>query len=331
MLVTKGMAISYKLGKAKILKRKVPLFISWSLTDRCNYRCKYCNIWKKETAELNTDQILNLIDKFYQSGTEVISFVGGEPLLRDDIGQIISFCRGKGIYTKITTNGSLISAKLKQLKDVNLIKITFNGPKHIHDNQRQDGSYNAVLAAAGLIKKYDINLGFNCVISRNNIDYLDFVLDTAKALKLQVSFQPLEHRGDFSEYVNSSFPNPKKFKAAISRLIEKKKKGHSCIANSLTGLRYLYNWPTHQNLKCWAGLAHFRITSEGRLAQCDKLNDRDCILLNPESKLSEIINKIKPVSCQEKCWRNTTIELNNLLSFNIFSLLNLEHILCRKP
>lgn len=330
MLIKTNFKIVFKIIKASFLKQKIPLFISWNITNRCNYRCKYCSIWSKAANELNTDEVISLVNNFSECGTEAISFSGGEPLLRDDIGDIISHCRRKGIYTKLTTNGSLIPRKITEIRDIGLVKITFNGPKCIHDSQRQEGSYEDVLNAVELVKKNNIDVGLNCVISKHNIDYLDFILETAKRLKVKVSFQPLEQRGSFNKYVDSGFPEPEKIKMAISKLIELKRNRNSCIANSLTGLKYLYNWPSAPKIKCWAGQLYFRITSEGLFTVCERVKNINSAVLNLRSDIKMIMNSMSFVPCQEKCWRNTTIELNCLLSFNPTALLNVNNILCKR-
>jgi len=330
VFIKKSTTLGYKTAKARILRQKVPLFISWALTDRCNYSCKYCNIWKRNTEELGTGDVINLINKLSKCGTEAISFAGGEPLLREDIGEIIRHCRRQGIYTKITTNGSLIPEKIKEISDVNLVKITLNGPRYLHDSQRQLGSYQAVMDAVDLIKRSDIDIGINCVISKENIDCLDFVLDKARKLRVKVSFQPLESREGFNEYVNKNLPEPERFKQVISGLIKIKRKGNSYIANSLPALMYLYNWPDHPGMKCWAGQLYFRITPMGSFTACDGIRDDRSVLLKSESNIKDVIAKMDSVFCRKKCWRNTTIELNYLLSFKINSLLNLSNVLCRK-
>jgi len=83
------------------------------VTYRCNSRCKMCDLWKRaaldKRAELATEEYLYLIDEFAKLGTSGIGFTGGEPLLRDDIYQLIHYARKKGMIVTISTNGLQLS------------------------------------------------------------------------------------------------------------------------------------------------------------------------------------------------------------------------------
>jgi molybdenum cofactor biosynthesis enzyme MoaA len=61
------------------------------------------------------DQIKALIDELHDTGMFRLNLVGGEPLLRRDIGRIIEYTREKGIDCAMTTNGSLVLEKLEEL------------------------------------------------------------------------------------------------------------------------------------------------------------------------------------------------------------------------
>jgi MoaA/NifB/PqqE/SkfB family radical SAM enzyme len=307
--------------KERLLERKIPLLVSWLLTNRCNYQCKYCSIWNKQTKELNFNQARYIINELSKCGTKVISFSGGEPLLREDIGRIIDYCSQKGIYTKLTTNGSLVAKKIDEIKNVNVVKLSFDGPSEVHDLHRQPGSYRNVIDAARLLKEYNINVIFNCVISKLNIGYLDYILRNAEQLNIKVTFQPLEYR-DNKDFAALNTPSETQFKEAIRTLISKKKRGYKYIANSLVGLRYMYNWPNYKKMKCWAGIFHFRLTPDGRLLTCDRLptfyDSFNCL----EKNFKTAFETLQPPQCVEGCWRNTTIELNCLLSLRPLSILN---------
>ncbi|MCX5705408.1 MAG: radical SAM protein, partial [Candidatus Omnitrophica bacterium] len=306
---------------ARIKRSKIPLLISWEVTRRCNYRCAYCDIWKDNLPELSTDQILSIIGGLSSCGTRAISFVGGEPLLRDDIGDIILFARKKNIYVKLTSNGSLVNSKIDLLKMVDLIKITLNGPRQIHDPQRQQGSYDQVIQAIHLLKKEKINVGLNAVISKQNLKYIDFILNIAQENDIKATFQPLEPRMKDNSNIIEYFPDEKEYKETLTYLIEKKKKGVKALGNSLDGLIYLYNWPHKKNLRCWAGIFHFRIDYKGDIYACDRLTHNksfNCL----EVGIKEAIKNIDVVNCQNSCWRNSTIEVNNLLSLKPRAIFN---------
>lgn len=63
----------------------------WSVTGRCNYRCRHCFMDAPEgmLGELSTKQAFNLIDQMAECGILRVDITGGEPLVRNDIWQII--------------------------------------------------------------------------------------------------------------------------------------------------------------------------------------------------------------------------------------------------
>ena len=88
-----------------------PFLISYSITTRCNLRCKHCYSESGEEAggdDLTTDESLRVIDEIADWGIGLLIFDGGEPLLREDFFQIADYASGKGIVTGIGSNGSMI-------------------------------------------------------------------------------------------------------------------------------------------------------------------------------------------------------------------------------
>ncbi len=101
------------LGRAVLRYRflgiRTPIAIAWLVTGRCTACRSYCR-WKSErdTNELGTTAALELIEEMAEAGVLMISFTGGEPLLRDDIGLLIHRVKSKGIVCKLNTNGDLV-------------------------------------------------------------------------------------------------------------------------------------------------------------------------------------------------------------------------------
>ena len=69
---------------AYLYNKKTPLNITFALTNRCNSRCIYCKIGRKEEPEMSTSEVLPIIDELAQSGVQRITFYGGkQPPIRD--------------------------------------------------------------------------------------------------------------------------------------------------------------------------------------------------------------------------------------------------------
>jgi cyclic pyranopterin phosphate synthase len=106
-----------------------------SVTDRCNFRCVYCmpqevfgpGFQFMPRAELlSFEEIARLARLFAQAGVTKIRLTGGEPLLRRDLARLIEMLAGiDGIAdVALTTNGSLLAARARQLADAGLSRVT---------------------------------------------------------------------------------------------------------------------------------------------------------------------------------------------------------------
>ncbi len=110
-----------------------------SVTDRCNFRCRYCMPKEKfengvhflaHTEVLSFEEIERMARIAVEGGVEKIRLTGGEPLLRKGIEHLIAKLtelkthRGKNLDVAVTTNGSALVAKAKALADAGLSRVT---------------------------------------------------------------------------------------------------------------------------------------------------------------------------------------------------------------
>ena len=102
------------------------------LTYRCTSRCKTCNMWQRNTAnikaELNWKQWQSILTGMKSSGVKTLEIFGGDALLRKDIiFEIIKYCSAHGIETYFPTNGILMDEEsAKKLVDAGLETIYFS-------------------------------------------------------------------------------------------------------------------------------------------------------------------------------------------------------------
>ncbi len=320
--------IAFNLLKAKFFNKSIPLFIGWGITDKCNYHCRYCYIPDiKREKELSTSEVFTIIDGLAKLGTVRINLTGGEPLLRKDIGGIVKYIRNKGIHVGMNSNGSLVPQKINVLKNIDILMLSFDGPKKIQDRQRQPGSYEDIVNALKLAGKYNIKVILYTVLTKDNIKYVNYILDFAKQFKTYVMFSPVNQFPFQEKQRNNSFYVPiDVYKKTIKKLIHYKKQGNSCIVNSLTGLRHLYDWPHHRKINCAAAKIYYRIQPDGDVYGCgnfvSKSSKVNCLRLGVEKALRGI--NINPC---ENCWCANRVEMNFVWSlypeavFNAIKLL----------
>lgn len=112
-----------------------------TLTDKPD-SCIYCYqkadqpLTKEEILEakgnqLTTEEIFNLIDQASSLGIRRFYFLGGEPLLKQDIGEILDYASGKIDYTVISTNGTGVAKNLESLAKLSCVEVSIDS--HIEE------------------------------------------------------------------------------------------------------------------------------------------------------------------------------------------------------
>lgn len=180
-----------------------------SVTDRCNYRCVYCRAGEADTApsELPMEDYLRMVRVFASLGIEKVRLTGGEPLLRRglvELVQALSALRtaaGRKLDIALTTNGHLLAAMARALRDAGLNRVTVSmdavEPDRFARITRVPGSFEHVLQ--GVRAARDVGLGpvkINCVLLRGFNE--DQVVPFARFSRVErvivrfIEFMPLE-------------------------------------------------------------------------------------------------------------------------------------------
>jgi radical SAM protein with 4Fe4S-binding SPASM domain len=92
-----------------------PITIVWNFTNRCNLNCLHCHQDSSPISaypELTTSQAFKVIDNMSDAGVAILTFSGGEPLLRKDIYNAIERANDSGILCTIASNGTLITPEV---------------------------------------------------------------------------------------------------------------------------------------------------------------------------------------------------------------------------
>lgn len=81
-----------------------PFYASFKITSRCHFNCPFCNMRKVRDRDLSTEGIKAVLDNLSRSSVLMTSFEGGEPLLRDDIYELLQYARRCKFYLLFTTS-----------------------------------------------------------------------------------------------------------------------------------------------------------------------------------------------------------------------------------
>ena len=148
-----------------------PHHAQWLITRKCNYRCAGCNVWKEQDPrELETSEIKKGLDILKKTGIVDLVLSGGEPLLRDDIGEILDYA-SKSFITTIIDNGSLAAEKIDALRNVDFVAISIDSLDESKNDCMKDapGSWKKAMEAVELLQNEGINVSVTPTISQKNM------------------------------------------------------------------------------------------------------------------------------------------------------------------
>ena len=162
---------------------EAPIIAHLSITSLCNMNCKYCSVrnihYKK--LEPTIEQCKLMIDKLANWGVFQIGLTGGEPTVRKDIVEIVRYTCEKNIACNLTTNGWNITNKLvDDLVEAGLTQVQLSLDSHIkeeHERYRNKGSYDRVLNAADMFKKRGLIVGFDTVVTNDNLNKIEEMIN----------------------------------------------------------------------------------------------------------------------------------------------------------
>ena len=95
----------------RLLNRSVPTYVCIAPTYRCQCHCPHCYSDASSTGrleELDTEQFKSVIDQSVDLGVLQVNLSAGEPLLREDIEELVKHAHDAGLITRVNTNGLLL-------------------------------------------------------------------------------------------------------------------------------------------------------------------------------------------------------------------------------
>ena len=161
-----------------------PLWLLAELTYRCPLQCPYCSNpleIAKYQDEISTEDWVRVMQQARKMGATQMGFSGGEPLVRQDLEELIQEARHLGYYTNLITSGvGMDEARVKRFKDAGLdhIQISFQASnEELNNFLGGTKSFQHKYEMARIVKKYDYPMVLNIVIHRKNIDQMRDILD----------------------------------------------------------------------------------------------------------------------------------------------------------
>ena len=166
----------------------LPGEIVWAVTKRCNLRCKHCSISEEDPEELTTEEGYGIIEAAAKLGHVKFAFTGGEPLLREDIYDLIKYASSFDMQVVMATNGTLITKSVaNKLKTSGLERaaISIDGFGNAHDDFRGvKGAFDDVLRGLKACKSEGLAIQLFTMVTKYNYSEIPKIIALADDLSI---------------------------------------------------------------------------------------------------------------------------------------------------
>jgi radical SAM protein with 4Fe4S-binding SPASM domain len=183
--------------------------VVYNCLKRCNLKCVHC--YAQATSDeapdiMNTDEAKAMIDSCADFGCPVMLFSGGEPLLREDVFDLMRHAKARNMRTTLSTNGTLITPEAAEdLKSCNMgyVGISLDGMEDTHDRfRRHKGCWKQALEGIENCKRAGLRTGLRITLTKHNFREVPDILDMIVEREIQrVCFYHLVYTGRGSEMI----------------------------------------------------------------------------------------------------------------------------------
>lgn len=288
-------------------RHPMPINFTVSVTNKCNARCKTCNIWRKyeEQPELSKSELsAEEFERLFESiGRNAYWFTlsGGEPFLRKDIVRIydalVRHCSPN--IVNIPTNAitpKLIEKRVREILQINnnnnnkptlIVNLSLDGVNSLHDEIRGvKGNFEKFMNTFERLTVLKANfenlrVGVHTVVSIYNIEQLEDIYDFVRELNPKPDshiFEVAEERVELDTIGTRITPDHRYFSKAFTPLREEIKNDYlkgDFLSRITQSFRLEYYEMVEKILKerrqlipCYAGFASCQISPYGDVWAC---------------------------------------------------------------
>lgn len=175
------------MNEARIaIGRPVPQTVSIEVTRRCGARCDHCMIREGE-GELGTEEISRIIDEALEMGACIITFTEGDPLLREDIFDLIRHVDPEKAVVNLFTPGLEMTleraVKLREAGLYNLIVGVYSTSPEEHDRVRGvEGAHAKAVEAIKIALQTGLMVTMSCHVKGGQVELISDLYRLASEL-----------------------------------------------------------------------------------------------------------------------------------------------------
>jgi MoaA/NifB/PqqE/SkfB family radical SAM enzyme len=260
---------------ASLKLRRRPVLVHFEVTLRCNARCGFCDYWKTP-AEAKAHEVKSFADAARHFNPMLVTFTGGEPLLRKDLEELVAAVSGAirlKYVTLITHGGMLTPERGRALWDagINQFNISLDYLDGRHDAARGiPGLTEKIFRTVSAMRDRGIdNIRFNTVIKDDNFDQLMPIVRRAAELDCGVNFSVYtdSKNGNGAHLVRDA--QYADLDAAVAELLAYKRRRRGVITNSDYYIEQIPRYVRGQMTEpCRSGIDTIHVDPTGHVRRC---------------------------------------------------------------
>jgi len=265
-----------------------PKWIEIAVTNKCNFKCIMCDYWKLDSHnELTTNETKSILNQAKNVGVEECLLYGGEPMLREDIFELIEYAHGLNLNVGMTSNGYLINetnARKLFEKGLRTVTISIDAIGDVHDKVRgTKGAFGKAISAAVHCRQNRIKVTIAALLMKPTLENRNIIhlVNSLDNLGFPVFIQLL----DLSSYYfkNNALKeklwikgeNLRELDKIVDDLVKIKKRKQKLIVNTIPSLEHIKGYfrdPKRKDIPCYLMYwGRIWVDSRGRLYICQAL------------------------------------------------------------
>jgi len=252
--------------------RKLPDFVSVAVTDACNCACEHCSATSMGGSKgplLSTAEWKGVLRQAQDLGVSTVGIVGGEPLLREDLCELVASVDADRSQVVLFTNGWALEARARELARAGLTSVLVSldsADPAQHDGRKAlAGCFERAVAGIEAARRRGLLVGISAVVRPGDVESgaLGRLCDLGKQLRVnQVLFFDAVPTGNYLDRADLVWSHPQ-LDAIIDACAEYQRRpdypGVHCYAYS----------KSHRGLGCAGGVSQLYVSARGEVCPCD--------------------------------------------------------------
>ncbi len=311
-------AVRKKIGLFRTWASRHPMWAAWQVTYRCNLQCSFCHYWQHPSRpedELTTEQFREASERLAHWGTVFVSLAGGEPLVRDDLVEIVEAV-AQYHFPFITTNGWKMTPPLARelfaagCWGVSVSLDYSDAARHDAQRGRQGVFDRAVAAIEALSAARQHNwqrVNVMTVLVDDNLDEIEKILKLALHLDAYVMVQPYSS-------LKTGDPAFRPESHVSERLLELRRRYPNFLSNPYFLAQFDRFLADGEVPGCRAGRSFCNIDERGNVAICVEQRHRPVGNILTDSP-GELVSRLRRAGTENRCqscWYNCRGEIEAL-------------------